>query len=260
MNQRLAAILALAFAGLVSPLMADEFPLRQKYPDEKFITTAELASAGTEAIIIDARDQAEYNVLHIDGSKLLQVEKLKEPDLAAVREKQGAKKLVFYCNGILCEKSYKAAQMARLWGFQNTFVYDAGIFDWTKQFPEKSVFFGKALTKETAVASLIPKAKFESACLSPEAFRAKTAEASFKVFDIRDRSDRAAKQVKFNNDIGASMDEFIGFLEKGVVVPKEHILIYDNVGKQVVWLQYYLEKFGIKDYYFLSGGVKALNP
>ena len=68
--------------------MADEFPLRQKYPDEKFITTAELASAGTEAIIIDARDQAEYNVLHIDGSKLLQVEKLKEPDLAAVREKQ----------------------------------------------------------------------------------------------------------------------------------------------------------------------------
>ena len=95
--------------------------------------------------------------------------------------------------------------------------------------------------------------------LAPEAFKVKAAEAGFKVFDIRDRSDRAAKQVRFNNDIGANMDEFIGFLEKGVVVPKEKILIYDNVGKQVVWLQYYLEKAGVKDYYFLKGGVKALD-
>lgn len=242
----------------LNTVAAQDYPLRQKYPDEKFITTADLAAAGAEALIIDVRDQTEYSVLHIDGAKLLMVEKLKESDLLAVREKQGAKKLVFYCNGVTCEKSYKAAQMARLWGFQNTFVYDAGIFEWAKLQPEKCQFFGKALTKETVATSLISKDKFEAACLDPDAFKAKTADAAFKVFDVRDRTDRAAKQVKFRDDVGASLDEFVGFLEKGVVVPKEKVLLYDNVGKQVVWLQYYLDKYGIKEYYFLKGGVKAL--
>jgi rhodanese-related sulfurtransferase len=250
------ALFALVLAS--GPVAAQDYPLRQKYPDEKFITTAELLAAGADAIIIDTRDLTEFNVVHIEGAKLLPVEKLKESDLLGVREKQGAKKLVFYCNGVLCEKSYKATQMARLWGFQNTFVYDAGIFDWAKTQPEKSLFFDKPLTKDTVATSLISKDKFEAACLAPDAFKARTADAAFKVFDIRDRSDRAAKQVKFKDDVGANMDEFVGFLEKGVVVPKEKILIYDNVGKQVVWLQYYLEKFGIKDYYFLKGGVKAL--
>ena len=140
----LAFVAAAAFGSLVlASFAAEEFPLRQKYPDEKYITTAELAAAATEAVVVDARDQCEFDVLHIEGAKLLGVEKMKEAGLAALREKTGSKKLVFYCNGILCEKSYKATLMARLWGFQNVFVYDAGIFDWAKNFPEKSLFFAR---------------------------------------------------------------------------------------------------------------------
>ena len=35
------------------------------------------------------------------------------------------------------------------------------------------------------------------------------------------------------------------------------LLVYDEAGKQVRWLQYYLEDKGIPTYYFMSGGVKA---
>lgn len=260
MNIRSKIIALILLPLTAASLVAEEYPLRAKYPQDKFITTSELIAAAASAVIVDTRDLTEFDILHIAGAELLMVDKMKEADLLRITDKQGARKLVFYCNGVLCEKSYRAAQMARLWGFQNTYVYDAGIFDWVKFVPEKSLFFGEALTAETAQTALISREKFEAACLAPSAFKAKATDPAYKVFDIRDRSDRAAKQVKFNADIGANIDEFVGFLAKGVVVPKEKILIYDNVGKQVVWVQYYLQKYGIKDYYFLRGGVKALEP
>ena len=35
------------------------------------------------------------------------------------------------------------------------------------------------------------------------------------------------------------------------------LLFYDAVGKQVRWLQYYLEEEGAENYYFMKGGAKA---
>ncbi|MFX1517887.1 MAG: sulfurtransferase, partial [Promethearchaeota archaeon] len=35
------------------------------------------------------------------------------------------------------------------------------------------------------------------------------------------------------------------------------LLIYDAAGKQVRWLQYYLEDKGLKSYYFMAGGINA---
>jgi len=34
--------------------------------------------------------------------------------------------------------------------------------------------------------------------------------------------------------------------------------VYDKVGKQTRWFQYYLEQQGLKDYYFLAGGAEAI--
>ncbi len=52
-----------------------------------------------------------------------------------------------------------------------------------------------------------------------------------------------------------STEDFVAILEKGAV-PKEKVLVLDNVGKQVRWLQYYLEKEGVSNYSFLKGGVR----
>jgi len=35
---------------------------------------------------------------------------------------------------------------------------------------------------------------------------------------------------------------------------KKPLLVYDKVGKQTRWFQYYLVQQGIKDYFFLDGG------
>ena len=32
------------------------------------------------------------------------------------------------------------------------------------------------------------------------------------------------------------------------------LLVYDKVGKQVRWFQYFLEREGVKNYYFMKGG------
>ena len=35
---------------------------------------------------------------------------------------------------------------------------------------------------------------------------------------------------------------------------KKPLLVYDKVGKQTRWFQYYLEQQGVKEYYFPDGG------
>ena len=36
--------------------------------------------------------------------------------------------------------------------------------------------------------------------------------------------------------------------------PDETLLLFDQVGKQIKWLQYYLEEYGYTNYMFLDGG------
>jgi len=136
-------------------------------------------------------------------------------------------------------------------------VYDAGVFEWAKVHPDQALFFDIPLNAEKVNSALIPQSVFEAVCLETEAFKAHAADPAFKVYDIRERSDRVAKPMAFNNDIRLVLDDFVTALDKEEI-PKEKILVYDNVGKQVMWLQYYLQKHGIKDYYFLKGGVRAI--
>ncbi len=39
-------------------------------------------------------------------------------------------------------------------------------------------------------------------------------------------------------------------------IPRKNILVFDNVGKQTLWLQYYLTKYNRSNYYFLKGGAR----
>jgi rhodanese-related sulfurtransferase len=91
------------------------------------ISTDELMKTYDKAIIIDTRNEAEYDVVHIVGAKNVLVGKMKEADLLQLRPKQDKKPLVFYCNGITCAKSYKAAKMA-VEGASRRSGVDDGIF------------------------------------------------------------------------------------------------------------------------------------
>ncbi len=235
---------------------AETYPLRAKYPDDKTISTAELTALADKPILVDVRPKDEFDVIHIKGSVNIDLNKLLEKDLEAVRGKGDARPLVFYCNGIDCEKSYKAAMKARLWGFQNVFIYDDGIFTWGKTNPSATVFLGETLTGPD---KLIPEATFEKALLPKAEFLAKAQSGEYFVIDLRSKDERSDVKVPFDGVRAIPFDQVATLLRQPEsIIPKSKVLVIDNVGKQVRWLQYYFEKGGRTDYFFAKGGAAAL--
>lgn len=233
------------------------FPLRAEYADLVPIETDDLAAVYDDAIVVDVRNKVEYDVVHMAGAVNILVGQMKEEDLTALRGKTDAAPLVFYCNGTTCSKSYKAAKKAVGWGFTNVKVYDAGVFHWAQKHPERSLFFNTKLTADTVATSFISKDEFNAASLSTADFLAKSQDKAFTVIDIRDPNERKEMPIKLAGIKVMDMDILVNLLEKGSkAVPKSNLLILDNVGKQVDWIQYYLKKEGVTNYHFLKGGVR----
>lgn len=76
-----------------------DFPLRSKYAHLKIIDTKKLASIFDNAILIDARNKTEFNIIRIAGAKNIPAGTMSEGNLLALRKKTGKKPIVFYCNG-----------------------------------------------------------------------------------------------------------------------------------------------------------------
>jgi len=118
------------------------------------------------------------------------------------------------------------------------------------------MLLGKVLNNP---ARLISKAEFKKHLLSTTDFEAKATSGRTLVLDMRDRFQREAigifvgfEQSVYFDDT-KTLDAFISRSKR----EQKALLIYDAVGKQVRWLQYYLEETGLKDYYFMDGGAEA---
>ena len=77
----------------------------------------------------------------------------------------------------------------------------------------------------------------------------------YQVVDIRESREKTEYPIILPNLSEATIDQLVKRLERGDF-PKARILVLDNVGKQVIWAKYYLDRYGIKDYHFLKGGVR----
>ena len=75
------------------------FPLRSKYEHLKIIDTQKLASIFDNAILIDARNKTEFNIIRIAGAHNIPSGTMSEGNLLALRKKAGKKPIIFYCNG-----------------------------------------------------------------------------------------------------------------------------------------------------------------
>ncbi|MBU0729962.1 MAG: hypothetical protein KKE17_13330 [Proteobacteria bacterium] len=251
----LAAGLLLSGASLTAAAEL-EFPFRVKYRDLSPIETEELALIYNDAIIVDSRDAREYKVIHMNGAGNIPVDRLREKDLLALREKKSSTPLVFYSNDTTCSNSYKAGARATEWGFANVRIYDAGIFYWVQNHPGKTDFFGRPMTRETLKTSLISKEDFNRKQLATEHFIDKANSGKYTIIDLREPNERSESPIRFPKMKQLTVDLLISLIEKqSIAVPRSGILILDNVGKQVEWVQYYFEKEGITDYYFLKKGV-----
>ena len=235
------------------------FPGRDKYPYTPYISTEQLYNEYDETIIIDTRSQFEFDTLKISSAFNVPLDldiTTFVKQLHELRNKHPYKKMIFYCNGHTCYKSYKAALKAKRFAkLENIYVYDAGIFDWTRAHPDKATLLGQSPVN---LKDLISTEKLKKHILPSLTF-IKQADEKTIIVDVRSRAQREGfyifsgfeKKIPLNDHEG--LKRIIQLAKK----QKKALYIYDAVGKQVRWLQYFLEKYNAKNYYFMKGGAMA---
>lgn len=250
--------LTICLLASASTNAAEGFPGREKYPEIPYIELEDLYKKFDDIIVVDARSKLEFQTLRIKGAKNIPVaSKTFEENVAKVRAESDMP-IVFYCNGHKCMKSYIATKKALEYNVENVFAYDAGIFDWTKAHPKHAVLLGSSPVN---LAHLIPKDKFKSRLLDPDDFsdRATAPGRKVTIIDVRDKYQRAGTGFYPGLERWASLDQQkkLDKYIKKAIKQNRTLLIYDEVGKQVRWLQYALEKAGVKNYYFMKHGARG---
>lgn len=252
------SVLTLFLFGTAGASAVEDFPGRKKYPKIPYIELADLYKTLKDVVVVDARSKLEFETLRVKNSVNIPVaSKQFEEDVAKLRATSD-KPIVFYCNGHTCMKSYIAVKKSIDASINNVYAFDAGIFDWTKAHPDQAVLLGASPVN---VAHLIPKSQFKKRLLSPDNFseRATTPGKKLMVIDVRDKFQRAGVGFYPGLERWASLDqqEKLDRYIKKALKQNRTLLIYDEVGKQVRWLQYALEKAGAKDYYFMNKGARG---
>jgi len=233
---------------------AEEFEGRAKYPEVQFIELEDLRQKQSDVVIVDVRSSLEYDTLRVKGALNIPLSESTFDDALLKLRESTDKTIVFYCNGRTCHKSYKAARRAGIINVPDTVAFDAGIFDWVRAYPDEGELLGESPVKPD---DLIDGDKFKAHLLEPAEFVARIPENSL-VMDVRDPTQRAGvrffgveRTVSLND--GAKIDSLLREAKEA----GKTLLIYDQVGKQVRWLQYRLERAGLDQYYFMKGGADA---
>jgi rhodanese-related sulfurtransferase len=128
--------------------------------------------------------------------------------------------------------------------------------DWAKANPNLAVLLG---TSPIDPARLISKDKFSARLLDPETFFKQANNSNPFIIDVRDPLQRAGMPLFVGREKRAALDDTNKLKVLIAQAKKERrpLYIYDEAGKQVRWLMYYLEDQGATDYFFMKGGAKA---
>jgi len=250
----------LLVAGLLWPAVGatQEFPLRAEYGPAGVepIETEALAANLGKYTVVDARSAYEYETLHIEGAHSVPLASSDfSEEVVALSEKTG-KPLVFYCNGETCAVSYKATLKAHGVGVEDALVYDAGIFTWAKANPDRSVLLGETLGDPSR---LIGSEQFQAHLLEEDPFFARIDRSENPIIiDIRNRDQRAGISLFQMRDrhvpLSTDNSELDALVQQARAEARPMFFV-DATGKQVRWLQYYLEDKQVAEYWFLEGGV-----
>ena len=235
-----------------------EFPGRDLYPEVKFIELQDFYKKlnRNEVVVVDVRSSYEYQTLRIkDAINIPLASKTFVSEMRKLRVADN-RPIIVYCNGKTCMKSYKAARKCDIEKIDDVYSYDAGIMDFAKTYPKYALLLGKVLNDPK---KLISKDDFKKHLIEPEKFGERIASTSDIVLDVRDRFQREGISIFVGREHRVSIDNtrrLDRYIDKAIKENKT-ILIYDAAGKQVRWLQYYLNDKGLKSYYFMKGGIRA---
>jgi rhodanese-related sulfurtransferase len=258
---RIGNIVALLLGLIIAATacLAEDFPYRKDYPDVAVIELADLKAGydNDSILMVDVRSDIEFETIRPKKVEHVKLGSEKFLDnLKALAAANPGKKLAIYCNGGTCLKAYHAAQQAKDGGIADVVAFDAGIPVWARSYPADTLLIGKELTDPDK--QLIDKSVFQKYSVGFETFKQKSAEENAVVIDVRDPIQRSEKLPGFENAMPIPLDKLIrNVVSKGNMKDKK-LLIFDQVGKQVDWLQYHLVEYGYTDYMFLDGGATSV--
>ena len=233
------------------------FSGRSQYPEVAIYEKSQLFDDFNHVVLVDTRSNFEFQTLRIQGAINIPVSSKDFGAQLVKLRKTTSKPIVFYCNGRSCYKSYRAGREAGRLNIDNTYAYDAGVFEWAKSYPTHAVLLGKSPIDSR---DIIPKNKFNAHLLDPDKFGEKAYLMGSRslIIDVRDRYQRAGTGLYPSTERWISLDDqkkLQEFMNRAKTENKT-LFIYDEVGKQVRWFQYALEKANVKNYYFMKQGAR----
>jgi len=233
---------------------ADSFPLRKVYSEIKVIGIDDMTAKMNIFTVIDVRSPLEYSIMHIQGAINIPLSDKKFVDnVKQTVANNGNKMAAFYCNGHRCHHSYEAAKAMTLAKTPDTIVFDGGINDWAEKNPQLTILLDKPFDSK----ALITEAKFNAHSLAPAEFMRKAREEpNAYIIDIRDKFQRDGVTLFPGRDINTGME--VEKLKNTINAAKsanQTLLIFDDSGARGWPLQYFLEDMGVKNYYFMKGGI-----
>ncbi len=245
-------VFLILITSLLTNVHADSsFPHRESFSQVSVIELAELEAEYESVFIIDVRSRLEFNALHMTRAINIPMS-TRGFELEAKSLVPAGAKIVTYCNGHSCKKSYEASLRLEKVGLSNVYAFDAGIFDWTRANPDKSALLGNS---PVDLDELISGNKLEQHLLNYDDFMAQSKSSKSLLIDVRDhfqkRKNKRLKGARF-----IPLDKFHSWLISNKEADKT-LYIFDARGKQIRWLQYYLESQDRKNYFFLKGGLNT---
>ena len=247
---------SLLLISTMSVAKEKEFPGRHLYPAVPYIEIEELRKNFHLYRLVDVRSKYEFDVLHIEGAINIPVSRTDFQDRIKALRETDTKPIVVYCNGKTCMKSYEAVSKCRQRDIPDVIAYDRGIMDWAKTYPQKAYLLGNT---PVDTSRLIAKSEFKKLLIEPKQFEENIAEHDAIVVDVRDRFQRDGVGLFPGREKRVAIDDKEA-LRKVVALAKREkkpLYIYDEAGKQVRWLMYYLEERQAENYYFMEGGSRA---
>jgi rhodanese-related sulfurtransferase len=183
-----------------------------------------------DVVVVDARNPEEYQEVHIKDAINVPQKKFKKYQHLLPEKK--STQLVFYCNGVKCGKSKKAAKAALAMGYERVLVYAEGMPVWEEK--GMPIYAGPAYEKRIETTKISP-AELNKLVQS----KADT----FTVVDVRDKEEFSKSHIP--GAINIPSPTFAS--QSGVLDKKKQIIVYCNGGGRSYNAYRKLMKLGYKD-------------
>ena len=197
------------------------------------ITTDELKTMldkNAAMTVIDARNPEEYQEVHIKGAINIPEKKFSE-NAGQLPADKGAR-LVFYCNGVKCGKSKKAAQKASELGYTTILIYAEGMPVWEEK--GLPIYAGPDYEKKIETTKIAP-ADLDTLI--------KSGAATFTLVDVRDAEE--FREGRIPGAVNIPVSEFAA--QSGALDKEKKIIVYCNSGGRSYNAYRKLMKLGYAD-------------